>query len=153
MRAAAAATARATRDREQREAKAEIESAWSGIKSATSGGERTRAYHALARVVEREERRFEDTCGAEASAFRGSRSALALIDSLPVRSEWKTLVVDACVGDRMYSCELGEQAGALRVLRACGLWCRNRNSPTQYSILPYDDARRETYCTVLGELA
>ena len=153
VRAAAAATARATRDREQREAKAEIESAWSGIKSATSGGERTRAYHALARVVEREERRFEETCGAEASAFRGSRSALALIDSLPVRSEWKTLVVDVCVGDRMYSCELGEQAGALRVLRACGLWCRNRNSPTQYSILPYDDARRETYCTVLGELA
>ena len=52
----------------------------------------------------------------------------------------------------MYVSALCEQAGAMRVMRACGLGCRMRNAQ-KCSILPFDDATKDLYCNVLSEIA
>ncbi len=128
-----------------------IDELWEVLERAEVGEARVRAYHELAVAVESEENSFEQEAGSEPSTSRWPRAGLKMIEKLPFRNQWRDLVVERAVGDKMYTCTLGEQAGALRVLRAAGLGCRTRTNVNH--ILPYDDATRDLYWTNLSELA
>ena len=128
-----------------------IDELWEVLERAEAGEARVRAYHELAVAVESEENSFEQEAGSEPSSTRWPRAGLKMIEKLPFRNQWRDLVVERAVGDKMYTCTLGEQAGALRVLRAAGLGCRTRTNVNH--ILPYDDATRDLYWTNLSELA
>ena len=128
-----------------------IDELWEVLERAEAGEARVRAYHELAVAVESEENSFEQEAGSEPSTSRWPRAGLKMIEKLPFRNQWRDLVVERAVGDKMYTCTLGEQAGALRVLRAAGLGCRTRTNVNH--ILPYDDATRDLYWTNLSELA
>ena len=128
-----------------------IDELWEVLERAEAGEARVRAYHELAVAVESEENSFEQEAGSEPSTSRWPRAGLKMIEKLPFRNQWRGLVVERAVGDKMYTCTLGEQAGALRVLRAAGLGCRTRTNVNH--ILPYDDATRDLYWTNLSELA
>ena len=129
----------------------EIQRAWELVQRSRTSAERVVGFHALANAIEGAERGFEDARGAEASAHRATRNGLKKIDELPLHSRWIDCVVAYAVGDRMFACELREQAGAMRVLRACGLGRRLRGQPND--ILGEDDTRRSVYANVLSEFA
>jgi len=133
----------------------EMEEAWKSVVAARTRGaidDATRSYHALARAIEREERGFEDFSGSCSSALRREYAGLKAIDDMPFKPEWRRSIVDIAVGEQMYVSALCEQAGAMRVMRACGLGCRMRNAQ-KCSILPFDDATKDLYCNVLSEIA
>ena len=113
--------------------------------------ERARAFHALARAIERAEKSFEDARGAEASARRAQDGGTKRADALPSEREFMPAIVEYAVGEKMFTCELREQAGAMRVLRACGLGKRLRGQTND--ILGEEATRRDVYANVLSELA
>ena len=95
-----------------------IDELWEVLERAEAGEARVRAYHELGLAVEGEENSFEQEAGSEPLTSRWPRAGLKMIEKLPFRNQWRDLVVERAVGDKMYTCTLGEQAGALRVLRA-----------------------------------